>query len=241
MVFPVVIYGCESWTIRKAECLRAVVLGKILESSMDCKEIQLVHSKEDQSCVFFGRNDAKAETPVFWPPHMKSWHTGKSLMLGGIGGRRKSGRQRMRWLDGVTPQWTWVWVNSGSWWWTGRPVMLWLMGLQRVWYYWATEMNWTCLLSQWRHPTISSSVVPFSCLQSFPASRSFQMIQLFASGGQSIGASASASKFQWVDTSLFGPSSFWRGLREVKSTFLLVHINKDNLELRLYKQRDWCC
>ena len=100
----------------------------------------------------------------------------------------------------------------------------------------------SCPLSQWCYLTISSSATHFSfCLQSSPASRSFQMIQLFASGGQSIGASASASKFQWVDTSLFGPSSFWRGLREVKSTFLLVHINKDNLELRLYKQRDWFC
>ena len=51
---------------------------------------------------FFGRNDAKAETPVLWPPHAKSWLTGKDLMLGGIGGMRRRGRQRMRWLDGIT-------------------------------------------------------------------------------------------------------------------------------------------
>ena len=61
-----------------------------------------VHSKGDQSQVFFGRNDAKAETPVLWPPHVKSWSLEKTLMLGGIGGRRRRGRQRMRWLDGIT-------------------------------------------------------------------------------------------------------------------------------------------
>ena len=67
----------------------------------------------------------------------------KTLMLGGIGGRRERGRQRMRWLDGITDQWMWVWVNSGSWWWTGRPGVLQFMGSQRVGHNWATEMNWT--------------------------------------------------------------------------------------------------
>ena len=76
MVFPVVVYGCESWTVKKAEdqstdafelwCWRS------LESPLDCKEIQPVHSKGDQSWVFFGRKDAKAETPILWPPHAKS-------------------------------------------------------------------------------------------------------------------------------------------------------------------------
>ena len=72
MVFPVVIYGCESWTVKKAECQRTVVLEKTLESPLDCKEIQLVHSKGDQPWDFFGRTDAKAETPVLWPPNVKS-------------------------------------------------------------------------------------------------------------------------------------------------------------------------
>ena len=79
------------------------MLEKTLESPLDCKEIQAVHSKGDQSRVFFGRTDAKAETPVLWPPHVKSWLIGnQSLMLGGIGGRRRRVRQRMRWLDGIT-------------------------------------------------------------------------------------------------------------------------------------------
>ena len=75
MVFPVVMYGCESWTVKKAERQRIdafELLKKTLESPLDCKEIQPVHSKGDQSWVFFGRNDAKAETPILWPPHAKS-------------------------------------------------------------------------------------------------------------------------------------------------------------------------
>ena len=70
MVFPVVTYRYESWTIKMVECQRidAVVLEKTLESPLDCKEIQTVHSKGDQPWDFFGRNDAKAETPVLWPP-----------------------------------------------------------------------------------------------------------------------------------------------------------------------------
>ena len=71
MVFPVVMYGCESWTVKKAE-RRTVVLEKTLESPLDCKEIQPVHSEGDQSWVFFERTDAKAESPVLWPPHAKS-------------------------------------------------------------------------------------------------------------------------------------------------------------------------
>jgi len=76
MIFPVVMYGCESWTVKKAECQRIdafdVVLEKTLESPLDCKEIQSVHSETDQPWDFFGRNDAKAEAPVLWPPHAKS-------------------------------------------------------------------------------------------------------------------------------------------------------------------------
>ena len=76
-----------------------MVLEKTLESLLDYKEIQPVHSKGDQPWVFFGRNDAKAETPVLW---QRVDSLEKTLMLGGIGGRRRRGRQRMRWLDGIT-------------------------------------------------------------------------------------------------------------------------------------------
>ena len=78
-----------------------MVLEKTLESSLDCKEIQLVHSEGDQPWDFFGRNDAEAEAPVFWQLMRRVDSLEKTLMLGGIGGRRRRGRQRMRWLDGV--------------------------------------------------------------------------------------------------------------------------------------------
>ena len=77
MIFSVILYGCESWTVKKAERQRIDVfelwvLEKTLESPLDCKEIQPVHSEGDQPRDFFGGNDVEAETPVFWPPHEKS-------------------------------------------------------------------------------------------------------------------------------------------------------------------------
>ena len=93
---------CEEGWAPKNWCFWTVVLKKTLESPLDCKEIQPVPYKGDQPWVFFGRNDAKAETPVLWPPHAKSWLIGKFLMLGGIGGKRRRERKRIRWLDGIT-------------------------------------------------------------------------------------------------------------------------------------------
>ena len=78
-----------------------MVLEKILESPLDCKEIQPVHSKGDQSWVFFGRTDVEAETAILWPSNVKSDSLEKTLMLGKIEGRRRRGRQRIRWLDGI--------------------------------------------------------------------------------------------------------------------------------------------
>ena len=106
MVFPVVMYGCEvdykeSW-VPKNRCFWTVVLEKTLESPLDCKDIQLVYPKGDQSWVFTGRTDAEAETPILWPPDATNWLTGKYLMLGKIEGRRRRGWQRMRWLDSIT-------------------------------------------------------------------------------------------------------------------------------------------
>ena len=91
----------ESWA-PKNWCFWTVVLEKTLENPLDCKKIQPVHSKGYQSWVFIGRTDAEAETPVLWPPHVKSWFTGKDPDSGRIGGRRRRGWQRMRWLDGIT-------------------------------------------------------------------------------------------------------------------------------------------
>ena len=79
-----------------------MVLEKTLESPLDCKEIQPVHSEGDQPWDFFGRNDAKAETPYFGHLMRRVDSLEKTLLLGGIGGRRRRGRQRMKWLDGIT-------------------------------------------------------------------------------------------------------------------------------------------
>ena len=79
-----------------------MVLEKTLESPLDFKEIQSVHPKGDQSWVFIGRTDVEAETPIFWPPNGRTDSLEKTLMLGKIEGGRRRGRQRMRWLDGIT-------------------------------------------------------------------------------------------------------------------------------------------
>ena len=132
----------ESWA-PKNWCFWTVVLEKTLESPWDCKEIQPVHSKRDQSWVFFGRNDAKAETPVLCKEltHWKRLWCWEGLGAGAEGDDRG--------CDGCMASstwWTWVWVNSGSWWWTGRPGVLQIMGSRRVGHDWATELNWTYVL-----------------------------------------------------------------------------------------------
>ena len=100
MVFPVVLYDCESWTIKKAEHWRIDAFElwcwRRLLSPLDCKEIQPVNPKGNQSWIFIGKPDAEAETPKFWPPDAKNWLIGKSLMLGKIEGGRRSGPQTMR-------------------------------------------------------------------------------------------------------------------------------------------------
>ena len=132
----------ESWA-PKNWCFWTVVLEKTLESPLDSRAIQPVQPKGNQFWIFIGRTDAEAETPTLWPPDAKSWliwkdpDAGKDLRAGGEGDDRG--------WDGwmASPiQWTWVWVNSGSWWWTGRPGMLRFMGLQRDRHDWATELNW---------------------------------------------------------------------------------------------------
>ena len=124
MVFPVVMYGCESWTVKKAEKKKeeswalknwwflTVVLEKTLESPLDCKEIQPVHSKGDRSCVFFRRTDAQAETPILWPPHAKSWPIGKDSDTGRDWEQEEKGTTEdemagwHHWLNGHEFGWT---------------------------------------------------------------------------------------------------------------------------------------
>ena len=112
MVFPVGMYGCESWTVKKAErwkidAFELWVLEKTLESPLDCKEIQPVHSEGDQPWDFFGRNDAK-----FWPPHVKSWLIGKDFDAGRDWGQEEKGTTEdevagwHHWLNGCESEWT---------------------------------------------------------------------------------------------------------------------------------------
>ena len=128
-----------------AFCLRFGSLSlylPTLESPLDCKESQPVHPKGDQSWIFIGRTDAEAETPILWPPDAKSWLIGKTLMLGKTEGRRRGDdRGWDGWMASPT-LWTGVWVNSGSWWWTGRLGVLQSMGSQRVGHDWVTELDW---------------------------------------------------------------------------------------------------
>ena len=138
---------CEEGWAPKNWCVWTVVLEKTLESPLDCKEIQPVHSEGDQPWDFFGRNDAKAETPVLWPPHVKSWLIGKNSDAGRDWGQEEKGTtqdEKVGWhhrLDGH------VWVNSGRWWWTGRPGVLRFMGVGHDW----TELR--TLLSASDSPT----------------------------------------------------------------------------------------
>ena len=147
MVFPVVMYGCESWTIKKAERRRIDAFElwcwrRLLRVPLDCKEIQPVHSEGDQPWDFFGRNDAKAETAVFWPPHAKSWLIGKDSDAGRDWGQEEKGTpegEMAGWhhrLDGPESVWT-PGVGDGQ----GGPGMLRFMGSQRVGHDWVTELN----------------------------------------------------------------------------------------------------
>ena len=132
----------ESWG-PKNWCFWTVVLEKTLVSPLDCKEIQPVHPKGDQSWVFIERTYAEAETPILWPPHVKSWLLGKDWCWEGLGaGGEGDNRGWDGWIVSPT-RWTWLWVNSGSWRWTERPGVLRFMGSQRVGHDWATELNWT--------------------------------------------------------------------------------------------------
>ena len=119
------------------------VVLKTLESPLDCKEIQAVHPKGNQPWIFIGRTDAEAKAPMPWPPDENSWLTGKDPDAGkGWRWEEKGMTGWVGWMASLT-WWTWVWVNSGSWWWTGKPGMLQSMGSQRVRHDWATELNWT--------------------------------------------------------------------------------------------------
>ena len=148
MVFPVVMYGCESWTVKKAEHQKIDAFElwcwrRLLRVAWTARRSnQSILGEISPGCSLEGLT-LKLKHQYFGHLMLRVDSLEKTLKLGGIGGRRRSGQQRMRWLDGIMSRWTWVWVNSGSWWWTGRPGVLRFMGSQRVGHDWANELNWT--------------------------------------------------------------------------------------------------
>ena len=122
-------------------CFWTVVLEKTLESLLDCKEIQPIHPKRNQSEYSLDRLMLKLKLQYFGHLMGRTDSLEKTLMLVNIEGRRRRGWQRMRWLDGITDSWTWVWVGSRSWYWTGKPGVLQSMGSQRVGHNWVTKLN----------------------------------------------------------------------------------------------------
>ena len=139
-----------------------MLLNCDVESPSDGKEIQPVHSKGDQSWVFIGRTDAEAETPVLWPPDLKNWLIGKDSDAGKDWRQEEKGMAKGwdGWMA-LSIQWTWVWVNSRSWWWTAKPGMLQSMGSQRVGYDWSTEWNWSIWI---QHPCSFYYTICCCCL-----------------------------------------------------------------------------
>ena len=148
MVFPVVMYGCESWTVKKAErqridafelwcwrrLLRVPWTARRSNQSI-LKEISPEYSSEGLML--------KLKLQYFGHLMQRVDSLEKTLMLGGLGaGWEGDDRGWDGWMASLTRR-TWVWVNSGSWWWTGRPGVLWFMGSQRIRHNWATELDWT--------------------------------------------------------------------------------------------------
>ena len=136
----------ESW-VSKNGCFWTVVLEKTLETPLDCKGIQPVHPRGDQSWVMVGRMMLKLKLQYFSHLMRRADSFEKTLMLERLSaGGEGDSRGWDGWMASPT-QWTCIWVDSTSWWWTGRPGLLWFSGSQRIGHDWAAEINWTECLS----------------------------------------------------------------------------------------------
>ena len=148
MVFPVVMYGCESWTVKKAECHRIDAFElwcwrRLLRVPWTARRSNQSILKEIDPGISLEGMMLKLKLQYFGHLMWRVDSLEKTLMLEGLGaGGEGDDRGWDGWMALLT-QWTWVWVNSGSWWWTGRPGVLWFMGSKRVRHDWATELNWT--------------------------------------------------------------------------------------------------
>ena len=148
MVFPVVMYGCEIWTVKKSECWRIDAFElccwrRLLRVPWTARRSNQSILKEISPAISLEGMVLKLKLQYFGHLMRRVDSLEKTLMLGGIGGRRRrDDRGWDGWMASLT-LWKWVWVNFGSWWWTRRPCMLQFMVSQRVGYDWATELNWT--------------------------------------------------------------------------------------------------
>ena len=148
MVFPVVMYGCKSWTVKKAECQRIDAFElwcwrRLLGVPWTARRSNQSNLKEiSPGCALEGLM-LKLKLQYFGHLMQRVDSLENTLMLGGIGGMRRRGWQRMRWLDGITDSMDMSLSELGSWWWTGRPGVLGFMVSQTVGHDWTTELNWT--------------------------------------------------------------------------------------------------
>ena len=150
MVFPVVMYGCESWTVKKAErwridafelwCWRRLLRVRWTARRSNQSILKQINPEYSLEVLML-----KLKLQYFGHLMQRADSLEKILMLGKIEGRKRKGRQGMRWLGGITTQWTWVWVSSRSWWWTEKPGVFYSMESQRVRHNWITELNWAIL------------------------------------------------------------------------------------------------
>ena len=139
--------GCESWTVKKAEHWRIDAFElwcwrRLLRVPWTARRSNQSILKEISPGCSLERLMLKLKLHYFGHLVRRVDSLEKTLVLGGIGGRKRSGWQRMRWLDGITDSMDMSWVNSESWWWTGRPGVLWFLGLQRVGHDWVIELSW---------------------------------------------------------------------------------------------------
>ena len=170
MVFPAVMYGCESWTIKEAEGWRTDAFGlwcwrRLLRVPWTARRSNQSILKEINPEYSLEELMLKLKLQYFGQLMWKTDSLEKTLMLGKIEGKRGRGRQRMRWLDGITDSMDMSLSSSGSWWWTGRPGVLRSMGSQRVGCDWATELNW---LSDWGWPSNLKIFNLIACAKTFP-------------------------------------------------------------------------
>ena len=228
LVFPVVMYGCESWTIKKAERQRIdgfeLWCWRTLKRPSVCKTIQPVNPEGNKSWIFIGSTDTKAETPILWPPDAKNWLIGKYPFAGKDWRREEKGTTGWDGWKASLTHWTWVWVSSRSWWWTGKPGVLQSMGLQRVGHDWATELNWMfhCVY-------VPQLLYPFICRWTYrllpdsaaaAAAKSLQSCPTLCDPidgsppGSPVPGILQARTLEWVAISF---SSAWKGKVKVKS------------------------